>query len=312
MNRYGRPFSATAALLLAAVAIIGYLAGNSESTSASRATLLTLSAGNVVLEYPSNWQRTSAVPAIPGLALAKATALAPRGDGAQAGLLVGQLPEGEPGPLPESFVAQLDQLPDAEVVDLIEIQAYKYAQPGIRGFNRKLTVYAIPNPDGGGTVLACYAPARSSGYMRACQQIVATAILSGQPQLYRLTPEPAFARELGAALGALDARRVALRRELDTRATPATAQRLAAGLAEAFASAGTSLSALEPLPATHQAQAMLSDSLSRAREAYDALAAAAADKSTARFAVARTQVYEAEASVSSALERFALLGYQQR
>ena len=96
------------------------------------------------------------------------------------------------------------------------------------------------------------------------------------------------------------------------RATPATAQRVATRLAEAFSSAGGSLSALQPPSAAHQAQTSLSDSISRAHEAYETLAAAAGENSAARFAAARTQVYEAEASVNNALEGFALLGYQQR
>jgi hypothetical protein len=312
MNGYRRPFSATVALLLAAAAILGYLAGHSRSNGGSREEMLTLSAANVQLEYPSSWQRSSAAPAIPGLSMADATALAPRGDGAQVGLLVGQLPEGEPSPLPGPFVAQMRQLPDAEVVNLAEIQAYRYAQLSIPGFDRALTIYAIPDPGGEGTVLACYSSARFSDYLRVCQQIVETVTRVGQDQLYELTPEPAYARELSASLGMLNVQRVAVRREMGTRATPATVQRLAARLAEAFASAGASLSALEPPLATHQAQTTLSDSISRAHEAYDALAAATGDESTARFAIARTQVYEAEASVNSALERFALLGYQQR
>ena len=95
------------------------------------------------------------------------------------------------------------------------------------------------------------------------------------------------------------------------RAAPATAQRLAASLAEAFVGAGASLSALEPPLAAREAQTMLSDSISRAHEAYETLAAAAGSESTALFAVARTKVYEAEASVNGALASFALLGYQQ-
>ena len=273
----------------------------------------TLSAASVLLEYPSGWQRTAPAPEIPGLSLANAVALAPRSDGAQVGLLVGQLPEGQASPLPGSFVAHIGQLPDTQVVNLLEIQAYKYAELRIPGFGRKLTIYSIPNPpNGDGTVLACYAAAAFSSYMRACQQIVATATLVGQVQLYGLTPEPTYARELSTSLEVLNGQRVASRREMAARATPATAQRVATRLAEAFASAGASLSALEPPSAAHQAQTTLSDSISRAHEAYTALGAAAGEESSTRFAAARTQVYQAEASVNSALEGFALLGYQQR
>ncbi len=314
MNSHIRPFSATVVLLLAAAATIGYLAGDSHSNGASNRAMRTLSAASVLLEYPSGWQRTAPAPEIPGLSVAHATALAPRGDGAHVGLIVGRLPEGEASPLPGSFVAHLGKLPDTQVVNLLEIQAYMYAEMSIPGFGRKLTIYSIPNPSaGGGTVLACYASAAFSSDMRACQQIVANVALVGQFQRYEsLTPEPTYARELSTSLEVLNGQRVALRREMAARATPATAQRVATRLAEAFAGMGGSLSALQPPSAAHQAQTALSDSISRAHEAYAELAAAAREKSTGRFAAARTQVYEAEASVNNALEGFALLGYQQR
>ena len=313
MDGYIRPLSGSVVLLLAAAAIIGYLTGNSHSSGASKGATRTLSAASVLLEYPSGWQRTAPATEIPGLSLVNAVALAPRGDGAQVGLLVGQLPEGGAGPLPRSFVDHVGQLPDTQVVNLLEIQAYKYAEPSIPGFERKLSIYSIPNPpNGDGTVLACYVSAAFSSYMRACQQIVATVTLVGQSQLYELTPEPTYARELNTSLEALNGQRVALRREMAARATPATARRVATRLAEAFASAGASVSALEPPLAAHRAQATLWDSISRAHEAYAALAAAAGAENTAGFPAARTQVYEAEASVNNALEGFALLGYQQR
>ncbi len=313
MNSYIRPLSGSVVLLLAAAAIIGYLTGNSHSNGASNGLMRTLSTASVLVEYPSGWQRTAPGPEIPGLSVVNAVALAPRGNGAQAGLIVGKLPEGEASPLPRSFVARIGQLPDTEVVNLLEIQAYKYPKLTIPGFERKLAIYSIPNPpNGDGTVLACYASAAFSSYMRACQQIVATVTLVGESQHYELTPEPTYARELNSSLEVLNGQRVALRREMGSRTALATAQRAAARLAEAFASAGASVSALEPPLAAHRAQTTLSDSISRAHEAYAALAAAAGEESTARFPAARTQVYEAEASVNNALEGFALLGYQQR
>ena len=239
MNSYIRPLSASVVLLLAAAAIIGYLVGSSDSSGASKGAMRTLSTASVLLEYPSGWQRTTSAPEIPGLSVANAVALAPRGDGAQVGLLVGQLPEGEAGPLPRSFVAHIGQLPETQVVNLIEIQAYKYAELSIPRFERKLTIYSIPNPpNGDATVLACYASAAFSSYMRACQQIVATVTLVGQSQLYELTPEPTYARELSTSLKMLNGQRVALRPEIAARATPGTAKRVAARLAESLRQRG--------------------------------------------------------------------------
>lgn len=274
--------------------------------------MITASVAGVQLDYPSSWQTAASVPEIPGLAMAHAAVLAPHGDAGQAGLITGQLPAGEPSPLPGTFVARMRQLPETTVVSLLEVRAYRYAKLSIRGFDRDLTLYAIPNPGGAdSTALACYASAQLAADMRTCQQIVATLTLVGQSQSYDLTPEPTYARRLSASIAALDGQRVALRREMSAQATPPTVQRLAARLAAQFDIAATSLAALEPSAATGQAQIVLSSSILRARDAYSALAAAAGAASLPRMTVARQHVYEAETSVDNALESFSLLGYEQ-
>ena len=93
--------------------------------------------------------------------------------------------------------------------------------------------------------------------------------------------------------------------------SPATLQGLATRLAAAFGVAATSLAALESSAATDQAQIVLTSAILHARDAYRALASAAAEASSPGMAVARAHVYEAETSVDNALESFALLGYEQ-
>ena len=200
--RSRRPLPTTFVLLLAAAAIIGYVVGHRHSGGPSAEQRLV--SANVLLDYPRGWRPAAAAPEIPALALTNILALAPEGHAGQAGLLVGHLPRGEAGPLPGPFVVRMTQFPDTEVVNLVEVQAYRYTGVVIPGFARKLVVYAIPNPGGEGTVLACYAPASLSAYLRTCQQIVATASLVGQSQLYELTPEPAYARQLSATDARID------------------------------------------------------------------------------------------------------------
>jgi len=296
--------------VLVVVAIIGYMAGHARSRAAPAEKSRTIVAGSVLLDYPSNWRPAGAAPQIPGLSIAHPVVLSPDGDAAHAGLITGQLPGGEPTPLPARFIAHVRQIPDTEVVDLPETQAYGYARLSIQGFSRMLSIYALPSPGGNTTVLACYASVAFSAYMRTCEQIVATLTLVGQQPSYDLTPEPGYAGRLSASIGALDRQRVALRGEMRSGAPPPTVQRLATRLATGFANAGASLALLEPSLATDQTQATLSRSILRARDAYTALAAAATAGSPARFAAARTQVYEAETSVNAALESFALLGYR--
>jgi hypothetical protein len=297
--------------VLITVAILGYRAGHSSSTAApAERTRTALTSANILLTYPSDWLRVAGAPEIPGLSLSHTVVVSPHGDGAHAGLIVGQLVGGEASPLPSRFVAGLRGLPDTQVVDLAETQAYRYSRLSVPGFERMLTLYAIPNPGGNPTVLACYASATFSADARTCEQIVAALTLVGLPQSYALSPDPAYARGVRVSIGSLDVQRLALRREMRGRAAPSTVKRLATRAAQGFANAAASLSTLEPPSAAGQAHAMLIRSLGQARAAYTALAAAADAGDQSRYAATRTRVYKAEASISTALESFALLDYK--
>jgi hypothetical protein len=302
-------------VLLCAVALIGYLVGHDRSHAASgvkgrETSTSKISTSSILLSYPQGWQSVAAGPTIPGLSLVHPVVLAPDGHVTQAGLVTGQLPTSESSLLPKQFLAAMRSLPDTEVVDLAETQSYRYARLNIKGFDRTLSLFTIPNPEGKPTALACYASASFSAEMRTCEQIVAKLAVVKQPPSYDLAPESGYARKLRASIDALDGQRVTLRSEMRPGAPAPTVQRLATRLAAAFASTAASLLQLEPSPATGQQQARLSQSISRARDAYTTLAAAAAGASPSRAAAARIQVYEAETAINTVLENFALLGYR--
>jgi hypothetical protein len=306
-----RNFSLLAAPILIIVALLGYLAGHGRSAAAPPPPVektRTISAATVTLDYPAGWQTASAAPKIPGLSLAHATVVAPEGEATQAGLVTGQLPAGEPSPLPSGFVAKLHALPHTEVVSLPETQAYRYTQLNISGFALPLTLYAIPDPGGHPTAVACYATNSLAAFMRTCELIAARLKLAVQAQSYVLTPDSAYARQVSALLGPVSAARAMLRRETGSQPAPAVVQRLEGAIAQA----ATSLSALQPPPAAGQAQAALSNALWRARDAYAALAAATGTGSPGAYSAAQARVSTAEASVDAALGSFALLGYAQR
>jgi hypothetical protein len=306
-----RNLSLLAAPLLIVVALLGYLAGHGRSAAAPAAAVektRTISTATVTLDYPAGWQPASAAPTIPGLSLAHATVVGPEGEATQAGLVTGQLPAGEPSPLPSGFVAKLHALPRTEVVSLPETQAYRYTQLNIAGFALPLTLYAIPNPGGHPTAVACYATNALVAFMRTCEQIVATLKLAVQTQSYILTPDSTYAQQVSALLGPVSAARATLRREPGSQPARAVVQ----GLESALAQAATSLSALQSPPAAGQAHAALSNALWRARDAYAALTAAAGTGSPGAYGAARARVSTAEKSVDAALGSFALLGYAQR
>jgi hypothetical protein len=302
--------SAIAAVLVA-VAILGYVAGgHGRSAAASVEKVRSVVAGGVLVGAPMAWQRAAAAPAIPGLAIANPVVFAPERNAANAGFLTGQFAGGQPSPLSAGFLASLPALPHTEVVNLVESQAYRYSNLSVPGFDRMLTVYAIPNPGGDPTAVACYASRKLSAYMGTCERMVATLTLLGHTHSYDLTPEPGYAREVSQAVGTLDRQRVLLRREMHERPVLSNVQSLATRLADGFAGAAASLSVLEPPLVASKAQAVLKRSLARAGDAYAALAAAAAAGSPAAFNGARTQVDEAEANTTSALHSFATLGYE--
>ncbi len=299
-----------AALALVVVAIVGYVAGHRHSTPASGKRTHSAFAASVLLEYPPSWRSASAAaPEIPGLAIGQPVVYAPGGNAASAGLITGQLPGGEPSPLPTAFVAHLATLPQTEVVDFVETEAYKYSQVSVPGFARMLTVYAIPSPGGNTTALACYASPGSSAEMRTCEQVVATLRLAGQPQSYNLAPDTGYAARVSELIEAVDRQRVASRQQMSGQATLASMQQPAARIADAFAGAAATLSTLEPPPAAGQAQAALSAAILKARAAYLALATAAKAEELSTYEAAESRVNQAEANVGGALESLALLGY---
>jgi hypothetical protein len=296
--------------VLVVVAIVGYLLGIHRSSapsipSASGAQRVA-SGASVILEYPASWQPAASPPTLPGLAFSTPLLLAPAGRAAQAGLLSGQLPAGAPSPLPVSFLALLHVVPHVEVVNLAHLQAFRFS--GLSGYERSLDIYVIPTPGGSPTALVCYAPTGTTSYLDQCEQIVASVTLVAQTT-YNLSPSAGYASQLAALIAALEKERLALRREIHASRALRAAGSPASRLADRFGSAVTALTALEAPQAASAAQAALVIALTQARAAYTALAGAARAEDAASYSTAESQVSAAERAVDSALENYALLGY---
>jgi hypothetical protein len=262
-----------------------------------------ISGSSLLLEYPLGWRSTAATQTIPGLALADPLLIAPSGDAAHAGLLAGELPSGAPSPLPAAFLALVHGLPITEILALAKLQIYKYS--GLSGYDRTLDVYVTVTGASSPTALVCYASNRYSSYLQQCGQIVAKLSLVRGQSAAELSPDASYAAQLSALITALDGERLKLRREMHLRASAVVT--LAARLARRYAGAAVSVAALEPPSAASAAQAALASALRAARSAYRALAAAGTSQATEVDVQQRVQ--KAEAAVDSALENFALLGY---
>ena len=307
-GRVGVPVAVVPALIV--VAVVGYLVGHSGTKGGSSGERReTAKAVNVLIEYPTGWRRVSGASPIPGLALTQQQLLAPGGAANVAGLVVGSLSSSESGPLPASFLEHVRRQPQTTIVDLVELQAYRYAGLSVRGFDGALTAFVVPNPAGRSTMLACYARSAGATYMRACEQTVASVTIAGQPQNIALTPDPAYAGAISAAITTLDRLRVRLTRELHPQTSATSAERLARRLAAGYAAAHATLAQLEPSSAAQRAQTALSDALARAQAGYTALAAAAAGRSAPAYAAAQSRIAAAETAVDRGLENLVLLGY---
>jgi hypothetical protein len=295
--------------VLLAVAVLGYLVGHTSSHPAAALRAPSVAAGDVVLDYPAGWRVVANPPVIPSFEVARVTVLAPRGHGADTGLLIGTLPADELAPLPRAFVTKLRRTPTTEIVNLLEIQAYRYAHLSVRGFAETLTIFVVPNRGGLPTALACYAPSASSAYVTACERSVAAVTVTGQLQGAQLTPDPAYAVRISSTISALDALRISLKRELSPEVSAATAQRLASRLARGYAAASSALGELEPPVEAAPVQTALAQAINRSRTGYIALAKAASEQDATAYTAAQSDIAHAEADVDQALESFALIGY---
>jgi hypothetical protein len=292
------------------VAIAGYLLGIHRSSAPSvpvaSGAQRVASGSSVLLEYPASWEPASPPPALPGITFTTPLLLAPGGKAAQAGLLSGQLPAGAPSPLPMSFLALLHVVPHVEVVNLAHLQAYRFS--GLSGYERTLDIYVIPTVGGTPTALVCYAQSASTRYMNQCEQIVASVTLVGQTT-YNLSPSAAYASQVVAVIKTLDEQRATLRHEIHASTAFSGVGPLASTLADRFESAAKSLTALEAPQAASAAQAALVTAMTRAHAAYAALSRAASSEEVASYNAAAAQISTAETGVDSALENYALLGY---
>jgi len=297
------------ALVLAAVC--GYLLGSHRvaTTGAGQGVgpARVATAAGLLLEYPVDWERSSAPKSIPGLTLNEAVTLSPRGT-STSGLLMGRLPAGEPAPLPASFLERLGAAPHAEVVSLVSTQAYRYSALSLPGYEGVFDLYAIPAAPTGMRLMACFAPKRQTAAGQECERIVANVTLTGTAAM-TLTPSAAYSQALAPAIAGLDTARVSARRQLAASFSAASVVGPARSLAARFEQASGAVSALEAPAVAAAAQVALSQALVAAGKVYGELAGAAEAEAVAEYDSARNRVTSAESAVDRALENLVLLGY---
>ena len=257
---------------------------------------------------PLDWRQVRDVPAIPGLPLKGAIALAPNGNATDAGLVAGQVTTGGRGPLPASLLSRLRSDLRTEVVGVGSWDGYRYDDLRVDGFAPRLVVYAVPTAQGS-TAVACYAAARAAARLPTCERIARSLEIVSGPGSGLPEVSSGYAREVTRALDRLDGSRSVQRRALGKGATPGRAAATTQRLAAAYAQAARSLAAAAPPDAASGAHANLVKQLWSSRDAYRRLTSAAHDEDQAAWNAARRMVRRAEARLSTSLGDLGALGY---
>jgi hypothetical protein len=307
------PIAVGAAALLAL--IVGFLAGGSGGgggTAGGAATVAT-TGGDVALKVPEGWSRLGSPPDVPGLSLAKPVAYAPGGrDGGQ-GVLFGVVKDAADNStlLAAPFLQALGGVPKrggAVRIGSDDLQAYRYDNLKPSGFDRAVTVYAVPTTAGVAT-LACLAPAASSAAFKAdCDGIANTLGLTGGDP-FPVGPSKAYADAVGKALGDVGAARKSGQAKLSSAKKPADQGAAARSISGAYDKAAKSLAGLELSPADRGANTRLVKALEGAAAGYAKAASAAAKKDKAGFAKAGKTIATAEKEVAGALAGLKAAGY---
>jgi hypothetical protein len=289
------------ALLVVALAVIGFLVGHSGSGDEPSADTQRVAAGPLVVGPPSSWRLAGTAFALPGLRLEDKTALAPGGSAANGVFAVGMTNTKGATLLPPALLKRLDKAPPRnDPVGLGDVDAYRYADLQVRGFDRRLTMYVAPTTEGVAT-LVCAAPeAAAAGFMPDCES-AATTLELASGDAYPLGTDPDYSDKLNATIKKLNAARTrntsALRKANKAAGQAAAAQKLAA----AYRSAARTLAGTDVNPELAVKNARVVRALGEVAAAYQQLAAAARKLNEGGYRAATKRVRSAEGDLRRAL-----------
>ena len=156
------------------------------------------------------------------------------------------------------------------------------------------------------TALVCYASSGFSSYLRQCEQIVAKVTLVGQTS-YDLSPDAAYAGQLGGLIGGLDRERLTLRREM--RAAADRSGRPRDGSRRSVRQRGRVAGGARTTARGQCGPGRARELADRGTRCIHGTRRRSRRRRPAGYGGAERQVDEAEAGVDAALESFALLGY---
>jgi hypothetical protein len=312
------PIAIAAGVILAIVLgfVIGGSGGGGSSDTASpppKGGLTgTAEATNAAVKVPSGWSKLDTAPDVPGLSVAAPTAVAPGGKDGEDAIVFGNVDRAADNPalLAGTFLQGLDEppsSPDAAVqIGDSGLQAYRYDGLKPNGFDREVTVYAVPTSAGVAT-LACLSK-DVSAMATTCDQIANSMTLSdGKP--VPVGPSKAYARPVSKAMSTLGKADKSGLSKLKSAKTPQAQAAATRSLSNAYDKAAKSVAKIDANPQDGSLQTQLVRALRQTGAAYDKAAKAAARKSKSGFAGANGDIGSGRKAVADALARMKAAGY---
>jgi hypothetical protein len=282
-------------------AIVAAIAARTSGPGDSRAATV----GGLHLLFPSNW-RQSAPAARPSLGLTRELAAASPAP-ASGELVIGEMAQDDPSPLPQTLLATLGSTVTPQIVKIGRLVFYRYRGSPRPGGSAGESIYAMPTTNG--TVIGvCRPQGTSSAFTSSCVRALATLQLTSGRAL-PLTLSTTYARELNAAISQLNVVRASAGTHLATATTGPAQAAAATQLAQAHAEAASALVRLSAGVAT-AANAALAHALLLTANAYRALAQAAAHHDNRAYSTARAGLASSSQALSLAFGQLRRLGYQ--
>lgn len=283
-----RGLLAGTAVVVLALAAGAFALGHARTTPAAASLTNVADGPDVGLRAPATWTSLESghAPAIPGLELSGGVGFA--SDSPAAGVIAGRSTGAGPTLLPAALRSGIASDPlHGEPVMLGDHEALRYRDVRVRGFDRLLTLYAVPVSSGVATV-ACYAPdGAPSRVARDCERVAASLRLR-RGKVLPVKPDAAVAARITRTLASLDRDRGAASRRLHKAKTRDGQAAAATSLAAAYAAAALDLGGLAVSPAIAPAiDAMAAAARSAARANGDLASAASSGDASAYASAAR-------------------------
>jgi serine/threonine-protein kinase len=301
--RGGRKLPALLLGLLAVVilGIVGLIVGNAAGGKDEDSLSTAVAGPTVSLRAPGSWEPATGAgePAIPGLDLngpIGATPAAADGSGVVAGTTDAQGSR----LLPISLVERVEgSLPTPDAVKLGKLEALRYRNVKVRGFDRDLNLYAAPSTVGVAT-LACYSVPGDQHMEGICESVAGTlALTKGKP--YPLVTPADTEKEIDDAISAVSMGRENGRRQLAQAKTPAAQAAAAERLSTTYAHAARQLGEVDVSPVLGGKVDATRSALTASAAAYSKLAKATRNDEAEEFHSAAKAVDRSEADLETAL-----------